>query len=163
MVVRMLPMGLDPGRRRLVVGKWLWLLPLARSAGETSAVSAGAASLLVVSASLSAALPSANADSATGPHADTKSDLAATRSPFTYSTAEHYRESSWCSADSNAAIHRRAGWSVANTDAKNGYCFGETDSNAKENSRPRNTGADEHQQSKYQVDEVRENGRSGTS
>lgn len=50
----MLSMGLDPGRRRLVVGRRLRLLQMARPTRSSSAVSAGKSALLVAAASVSA-------------------------------------------------------------------------------------------------------------
>jgi hypothetical protein len=61
MVVRLLSMGLDSRRRRLVVGRELWLLQMARPSRPAPALSARATSLLVVPASVPSSLPPANA------------------------------------------------------------------------------------------------------
>src|ERR1700736_1151303 len=61
----MLPMGLDSGGRRLVVGRKLRLLQMARSSWQSSAVSAGAATVLVAPVAVSTPLSSANADANT--------------------------------------------------------------------------------------------------
>jgi len=62
MALSMLPVGLDSRRRRLVVGRRLRLLQMARTARAGSAVSAGKSAVLVVSASVSAADSSSNAN-----------------------------------------------------------------------------------------------------
>ena len=62
MALSMLPVVLDSGRRRLVVGRRLRLLSVARASGQSSTVSAGKSAMLVVSASVSAADSSSNAN-----------------------------------------------------------------------------------------------------
>src|ERR1700720_3460462 len=58
----MLRVGLDSTGRRLVVGRKLRLLQMARSPGPSSTVSAGATAVLVVPASVSTPYPSPHAD-----------------------------------------------------------------------------------------------------
>lgn len=88
MVLCLLPVGLDSGRRRLVVGNKLWLLPMARWARPSSTVSAGAATLLVASTSMPASLPSAYADPDTFRDAKSNTETSGTAHSHSHADTE---------------------------------------------------------------------------
>ena len=74
--------------------------------------------MLVVSTSVPASVSPANADSATRTYANTNSNVAAAGiSHAVPDAAKHHREPSWCSADSNAAIHWNSSWCSADSNA----------------------------------------------
>lgn len=74
MVLQLLSMDLDSRSRRLVVGRELRLLQMARPSGPARPVSTRTAALLVVSSSVSSSLPPAKANAnATEPDSDANS------------------------------------------------------------------------------------------
>jgi hypothetical protein len=127
MVIYVLPMGLDATRRRLVVGRELRLLQMAWSARRSPALSARAASVLVVPASLPASLSSANshadatvqkdshAPDPNNPDPDTDETNADT-AKLDAAASDIHRKSSRGSANADAYLHRSAGGSDDDAD-----------------------------------------------